>query len=391
MNKQRLSHEEVREAVTKFFEQYGFTVEPECPIQFGAGKGRMAGSADVVVRNAEGYWIIIVECKSERVEIGLDGEWQLKSYLSATDTRFGILAASRDPADWVYFENLRSNVFIIRERLYFNAHLNDDPRSDRPDRDAINQLRIEKEELEIDNEKLTSDNNQLKTDSKQLTSNNEQLETGNNQLKTDNEKLTSDNNQLKTDNEKLTSNNEQLETGNNQLKTDNEKLKRKLKNIAIGLIVPLLIAVGISVYFLFFQPPQNNTTYQVKRIIDGDTFEIQYKGKLTSVQLIGVNAPEPNTTNNRPPEPYSEEATKYLQEFLLDETVYFDYDQSRFDKHERILGYVYRSSDGVFVNLDMIREGYAKVDLRYPFKYEELFTDYESRAKTDRKGLWGGY
>ena len=335
MNKQRLSHEEVREAVTKFFEQYGFTVEPECPIQFGAGKGRMAGSADVVVRNAEGYWIIIVECKSERVEIGLDGEWQLKSYLSATDTRFGILAASRDPADWVYFENLRSNVFIIRERLYFNAYLNDDPRSDRPDRDAINQLRIEKEELETDNEKLTFDNNQLKT--------------------------------------------------------DNEKLKGKLKNIAIGLIFSLLISVGISVYFLIFQPPQNNTTYQVKRIIDGDTFEIQYKGKLTSVQLIGVNTPEPNTTNNRPPEPYSEEATKYLQEFLLEETVYFDYDQSKFDKHKRILGYVYRSSDGVFVNLEMIREGYAKVDLRYPFKYEELFTDYESRAKTDRKGLWGGY
>ena len=32
--------------------------------------------------------------------------------------------------------------------------------------------------------------------------------------------------------------------------------------------------------------------YQVMRIIDGDTIEIEYEGVKTSVQLIGVNAPE---------------------------------------------------------------------------------------------------
>lgn len=37
----------------------------------------------------------------------------------------------------------------------------------------------------------------------------------------------------------------------------------------------------------------------------------------------------------------------------------------------------------------MIREGYAEVDKRFPFKHEELFMDYESRAKADRKELWG--
>ena len=120
------------------------------------------------------------------------------------------------------------------------------------------------------------------------------------------------------------------------------------------------------------------------RIIDGDTFEIQYKGKPTSVQLIGVNAPEPT-------ELYSEEATMYLQEFLLDDLIYLRFDENKFDKHDRILGYVYRVSDGVFVNLEVIREGYAEVDLRYPFKYKDLFTEYESRAKKERVGLWSRY
>ena len=226
-------------------------------------------------------------------------------------------------------------MFRKRDKRYFIGHLRDNPRTERPDKDAINQLKTEKEELETDNDLLSNDKTQLQT--------------------------------------------------------DNEKLKRTLKNVAIGLIVPLLIAVGISVYFLIFQPPQNNTTYQVIRIIDGDTFEIKYKGKLTSVQLIGVNAPEPNTTNNRPSEPYGEEANKYLQELLLDKAIYLRFDDPTWDQYDRIRGYVYRAADSIFVNLEMIREGYAEVDLRYSFKYEELFMEYESRAKADRKGMWGGY
>ena len=346
MNNKRLSEDEVREAVATYFTQIGFTVAEECDIQFGAGKGRNHGIADVVVKNPEGYWVAIVECKNERIGNSLESEWQLKSYLSATDTRFGILAASRDPADWVYFENLRSNVFQIRERHKFNARLNDSPRADRPDQDAINQL---------------------KTD-------NSQLETENNQLKADNEQLETNNNQLKVDNE--------------QLETDNNQLKRKIKLRTIVLsISALVIAAGISTYFLILLPIHANPHYQVIRIIDGDTVEIKYKGKLTSVQLFGVNAPE-TVRSGKPPEPYGEEAAAYLQKILLDDSIYLRFDEHMRDQYERILGYVYRVSDGIFVNLEIIREGYGRVDTRYPFKHEDTFTDYESRAKTDRKGLW---
>ena len=92
--------------------------------------------------------------------------------------------------------------------------------------------------------------------------------------------------------------------------------------------------------------------------------------------------------SGKPPEPYGEEAAAYLQKILLDDSIYLRFDEHMRDQYERILGYVYRVSDGIFLNLEMIREGYARVDTRYPFKYEELFTDYESRARTDRKGLW---
>lgn len=174
----------------------------------------------------------------------------------------------------------------------------------------------------------------------------------------------------------------------NQLKTNISTLEEKLKNVSIGLIVVLIIAAGLSAYFLFLLPMHTNPQYQVVRVIDGDTFEIKYKGKLTSVQLFGVNAPETDKHPSKPPEPYGEEASVYLQDLLLDDSIYIRFDEHKFDQYERVWGYVYRASDGVFVNLEVIREGYAEVDLRYPFKYKELFRDYESRAKKERIGLW---
>ena len=350
MDNQRLTHEQVKETVVRYFTQLGFEAEKERDIQFGAGQGRNHGIADVVVRNSEGYWITIVECKQERIKGLLEGEHQLKSYLSATDTRFGILAASRDPADWKYFENLRSNVFVKRDRSYFHARINDRPPVDRPDYDAINQLKNEKEQLENDNKQLTSDNNQLKTDK------------------------------------------EQLDTGNKRLKTDNKNLLQKIKfRTRVLFCFAFIIAACVSVYLFILRPMYIDPRYDVVRIIDGVTVEIKYKSKLTSVQLFGVNAPETTVHPSKPPEPYGQEAHNYLKELLLDDSIFLRFDEHMRDQYDRILGYVNRSSDGVFVNLEMLREGYAKVDLRYAFKYEELFTDYESRAKADRRGMWSKY
>lgn len=309
MNNRRLNHEEVREAVITHFNQSrfrDFTVKTECDIQFGAGQGRNYGIADVVLSDDTGHWLAIVECKSEQAGDGIIHRGQLKSYLSGTDTRLGILAFNDNPDEWVYCENQRANKFREIDKSEFEERIFEPPTADRTDQLVLKQL------------------------------------------------------------------------------------QQRLKYVKIAFIAALLIiAACLSIYFLILLPIHTAPRYQVVRIIDGDTVEIKYKGKLTSVQLFGVNAPEPNTTNNQPPEPYSEEATQYLQRFLLDNDVHIRYDETERDQYDRILGYVYRVSDGVFVNLEMIREGYAEVDLRYPFKYEELFTDYESRAKKEKIGLWG--
>ena len=171
---------------------------------------------------------------------------------------------------------------------------------------------------------------------------------------------------------------------------------RKWKSIAQIAISFLAIIVLLLVVLLVrnaASPPSTNgfikkdSLHQVVRIIDGDTVEIEYEGALTSVQLIGVNAPE-TVHPSKPIEPYGREATAFLQKLLLYKFVYFEFDRNKRDRYDRLLTYVYRDSDDLFVNVELIRQGYGKVDDRFPFKYMKLFQYHESQARAARKRFW---
>ena len=53
-----------------------------------------------------------------------------------------------------------------------------------------------------------------------------------------------------------------------------------------------------------------------------------------------------------------------------------------------MLAYVYRSPDGLFVNLEIVRQGCGRAYTRFPFKYLELVRHYERRAREEIKGIW---
>ena len=81
----------------------GFSPDKERCIQFGARNG----IADVVLADGNGSFAAIAECKGAGyVGHGIE---QLKSYLSATDTRFGVFANKADPNEWKFYENRRGN------------------------------------------------------------------------------------------------------------------------------------------------------------------------------------------------------------------------------------------------------------------------------------------
>jgi len=128
---------------------------------------------------------------------------------------------------------------------------------------------------------------------------------------------------------------------------------------------------------------------KVIRVIDGDTVVLAIGAEEKTVRLIGVDTPE-TVHPSKPVEAYGKEASRFTENLLKGESVYLDYEPggSRLDKYGRTLAYLYRVPDGVFVNLEIVRQGYGHAYTEYPFRYMEAFRFYERRARETGKGLW---
>jgi len=119
-------------------------------------------------------------------------------------------------------------------------------------------------------------------------------------------------------------------------------------------------------------------TYEVTRIIDGDTIEVN--GGI-SVRLICIDTPERG-------EDYYNEASDYLENLILGKKVRLVKDISEVDRYDRLLRYIYFEEQ--FINEIMVREGYAKA---YPYNPDTTFCpqiqDAEELAKSKALGIWG--
>ncbi|HLD35785.1 MAG TPA: thermonuclease family protein [Planctomycetota bacterium] len=132
-----------------------------------------------------------------------------------------------------------------------------------------------------------------------------------------------------------------------------------------------------------------HSVYKIVRVVDGDTVVISIDNKDVKIRLIGIDTPE-TVDPRKPVQAYGKEASNFLANLLKGEAVYIEYDgeKSELDKYGRLLAYLYRVPDGLFVNLEIVRQGYGHAYTKYPFKYMELFRVYEKRARENEKGLW---
>ena len=130
-------------------------------------------------------------------------------------------------------------------------------------------------------------------------------------------------------------------------------------------------------------------TYRVLSVTDGDTLKIEYEGNSETIRLIGVDTPE-TVHPSRPVEPFGPEASAFTKNLLIGEEVYLRFGNEERGKYDRLLAYVFRAPDGLFVNLEIVRQGYGKAYVKYPFEHTPLFQHYEERARRAGKGLWSG-
>ena len=112
----------VEQAVKTYFtDQFPqFSISQQCEVQFGTRHG----IADVVlhqpIKDEKGYFVAIAECKRSPLPIlRAQARAQLKSYMSATHTRYGVLAVGTDPLHWEFCENKSNNWFTEINREDF--------------------------------------------------------------------------------------------------------------------------------------------------------------------------------------------------------------------------------------------------------------------------------
>ena len=129
-------------------------------------------------------------------------------------------------------------------------------------------------------------------------------------------------------------------------------------------------------------------TYEVIRVVDGDTLVIDYEGNEEKVRLIGVDTPEsvhPDKTKNTS---YGKLASEYTKEKLLGKSVSLEFDVEKRDKYGRLLAYLYLN--GKMYNKTLLEEGYAKVATFPPnVKYVDEFVKIAKIARENNVGLWG--
>ncbi len=131
-----------------------------------------------------------------------------------------------------------------------------------------------------------------------------------------------------------------------------------------------------------------DVAYKVIRVIDGDTIELEYgPKKKDGFRFLGVNTPESTTRK----QPYGKEASAFVKNLLGDESVYlrFDGDTPTRGNYKRILVDIYRAPDGLSVNFELVRQGYARVMTKYSAPHKGLLLHYAYKARQAKRGLWG--
>jgi len=126
----------------------------------------------------------------------------------------------------------------------------------------------------------------------------------------------------------------------------------------------------------------------VTRVVDGDTIHARVDGRDERVRYIGMDTPE-TVKPNTPVQCYGEAASAANRRLVAGARVELHLGAETRDRYGRLLAYVYRRRDGLFVNAALVRDGFART-LTIPPNDQHAgeLGGLERRARAERRGLW---
>ncbi|MEY2423790.1 MAG: micrococcal nuclease [Acidimicrobiaceae bacterium] len=127
----------------------------------------------------------------------------------------------------------------------------------------------------------------------------------------------------------------------------------------------------------------------VVRVVDGDTIVVHIGGRDENVRLLGIDTPETHKPDT-PVECYGPEASDRMTALLPAGTkVRLVRDVEARDRYGRLLAYVYRDSDGLFIDVTMVTEGFAGTLAIPPnLAHRSELDAAATAAQAARRGLW---
>lgn len=135
--------------------------------------------------------------------------------------------------------------------------------------------------------------------------------------------------------------------------------------------------------------PRPLETATVEFVIDGDTVDLIIDGQEERVRLIGIDTPE-TVARDTPIQCFGAEASSALAGLLpVGSAVRIERDDEPRDRFGRLLLYVYRAEDDLFINRWMVENGFANaVSYRPNTTFEVEFAKFEAEAQAAGRGLW---
>jgi micrococcal nuclease len=134
--------------------------------------------------------------------------------------------------------------------------------------------------------------------------------------------------------------------------------------------------------------PRGSAT--VVHVIDGDTVDLLVGRRAETARLLGVDTPE-TVKPGAPVDCFGPEASARTKALLPPGTeVRLTRDVEVRDRFERLLVYVVRAEDDLFVNRALVADGYARtLSIAPNDAHEADLAAAEADAREQGRGLWG--
>lgn len=127
----------------------------------------------------------------------------------------------------------------------------------------------------------------------------------------------------------------------------------------------------------------------VVRVVDGDTIVVRTAGgREERVRYIGIDTPE-SVRPGTPVQCFAHRASAENQRLVEGRRVLLVADAEARDRYGRLLAYVYRRPDGLFVNAELVRDGFARtLEIRPNVRFAGRFAALARAAREAGRGLW---